>query len=170
MCCGQNQFSLRHPIDTQAAPAEHPRESRSSLQTECRRDTHGLAGEVCHPWGEVMWTAAWVESDSTKHWEGCLEAHVNDGFAGRGPLAVRRQLGFCLGNCGPLLAFARFADKSGHRGSVTFDLAIRWAQASPCPTTLTSARRFEVLRPFSHVPFAVRCGDRDGASKLLRPR
>ena len=64
-------------------------------------------------------------------------------------LAVRRQLGFALEIAGEqLLAFARFADKSGHRGPVTFDLAVRWAQASPCPTTLTSARRFEVLRPF----------------------
>ena len=64
-------------------------------------------------------------------------------------LAVRRQLGFALKITGEqLFAFARFADKSGHRGPVTFDLAVRWAQASPCPTTLTSARRFEVLRPF----------------------
>ena len=64
-------------------------------------------------------------------------------------LTVRRQLGFALEIAGEqLLAFARFADKAGHRGPVTFDLAVRWAQASPCPALLTSARRFEVLRPF----------------------
>ena len=64
-------------------------------------------------------------------------------------LTVRRQLGFALEIAGEqLLAFARFADKAGHRGPVTLDLAVRWAQASPCPALLTSARRFEVLRPF----------------------
>jgi len=64
-------------------------------------------------------------------------------------LAVRRQLGFALEIAGEqLLAFARFADNAGHCGPVTFDLAVRWAQASPCPALLTSARRFEVLRPF----------------------
>jgi integrase len=64
-------------------------------------------------------------------------------------LTVRRQLGFALEIAGEqLLAFARFADKAGHRGPVTFDLAVRWAQASPCSARLTSARRFEVLRPF----------------------
>lgn len=64
-------------------------------------------------------------------------------------LAVRRQMGFALDIAGKqLLAFARFADQDGHRGPVTFDLAVRWAQASLSHRRLTSARRLEVLRPF----------------------
>lgn len=65
-------------------------------------------------------------------------------------LAARRQMGFALGIAGAqLLAFARFADQTGHRGTVTFDLAVRWAQNSRCKTPLTWARRLEVLRPFA---------------------
>ena len=64
-------------------------------------------------------------------------------------LAVRRQMGFALKIAGmQLLAFARFADRMGHRGPITFDLAVQWAQSPPCRARLTSARRFEVLRPF----------------------
>jgi len=64
-------------------------------------------------------------------------------------LGVRRQMGFALEVAGKqLLAFARFADRIGHRGAVTFDLAVQWAQAPPCRARLTSARRIEVLRPF----------------------
>lgn len=64
-------------------------------------------------------------------------------------LKVRRQMGFALGIAGDrLLTFARFADQAGHRGPVTFDLAVRWAQASPCHSRLTSAWRLQILRPF----------------------
>ncbi len=64
-------------------------------------------------------------------------------------LTVRRKMGFALGIAGDrLLAFGRFADQAGHSGPVTFDLAVRWAQASPCPSRLTSAWRLQTLRPF----------------------
>jgi len=64
-------------------------------------------------------------------------------------LTVRRKMGFALDIAGEQLqSFARFADAAGHQGPVTFDLAVQWAQAPPCRTRLTSARRIEVLRPF----------------------
>ena len=64
-------------------------------------------------------------------------------------LAARRQMGFAL-ECagGQLLGFARFADKTGHRGPVTFGLAVQWVQSVSLHTPLTWARRLEVLRPF----------------------
>jgi integrase len=64
-------------------------------------------------------------------------------------LAVRRQMGFALDIAGDrLLGFGRFADQAGHSGSVTFELAVRWAQALPCRSRLTSAWRLQTLRPF----------------------
>lgn len=64
-------------------------------------------------------------------------------------LAVRREMGFALTIAGDrLLAFGRFADQAGHSGPVTFELAVRWAQAEPCGSALTSAWRLQILRPF----------------------
>jgi integrase len=64
-------------------------------------------------------------------------------------LAARRQMGFSLEPAGAqLLGFARFADKKGHRGPVSFDLAVQWIQSTSLHTPLTWARRLEVLRPF----------------------
>ena len=64
-------------------------------------------------------------------------------------LAARRQMGFALMPSGrQLLGFARFADRSGHRGPITFDLAVQWVQSASLHTPLTWARRLEVLRPF----------------------
>jgi integrase len=64
-------------------------------------------------------------------------------------LAARRQMGFSLKHSGgQLLGFARFADKIGHRGPVTFDLAVKWVQSAALHTPLTWARRLEVLMPF----------------------
>jgi integrase len=64
-------------------------------------------------------------------------------------LAARRQMGFSLKpSGGQLLGFARFADKRGHRGPVTFDLVVQWVQSASLHTPLTWARRLEVLRPF----------------------
>jgi len=64
-------------------------------------------------------------------------------------LVARRQMGFALKFAGgQLLGFARFADKLGHRGPVTFDLAVKWAGSAALKTPLTRARRLEVLRPF----------------------
>jgi hypothetical protein len=43
-------------------------------------------------------------------------------------LAARRALGFALRIEGQqLLAFARYADRCGHRGPLTTALAVRWA-------------------------------------------
>ena len=65
-------------------------------------------------------------------------------------LSARRQMGFALGIAGnQLLAFARFADQAGHRGPLTVELMVRWAQGARQPTPLTAARRLEVLRPFA---------------------
>jgi integrase len=64
-------------------------------------------------------------------------------------LAVRRQMGFALKSArGQLLGFARFADETGHRGPVTFGLAVQWVQSGSLHTPLTWARRLELLRPF----------------------
>jgi integrase len=58
-------------------------------------------------------------------------------------------MGFALAIAGDrLLAFARFADQAGHRGPVTFELVVRWAQAPPCHSHLTSAWRLQILQPF----------------------
>ena len=64
-------------------------------------------------------------------------------------LMVRRRMGFDLSIAGDrLLAFGRFADQASHRGPVTFDLAVAWAQSPPCQSRLTSAWRLQILRPF----------------------
>lgn len=62
-------------------------------------------------------------------------------------LAYRRSLGYALREEGRLLLdFGRYADRVGHRGALTLDLALRWARlptrADPCYW----ARRLQVLR------------------------
>lgn len=65
-------------------------------------------------------------------------------------LVLRRQFGFDLQVAGSqLLAFARFADASGHRGPLTLELAVRWARSSQRAQPITLARRLEGLRPFA---------------------
>jgi integrase len=65
-------------------------------------------------------------------------------------LAYRRQAGYALKIEGEqLLRFARFAEQVGHQGSLTLELAVRWATASRGRRTLTAARRIEVLRGFA---------------------
>jgi integrase len=64
-------------------------------------------------------------------------------------LAARRSMGFDLRIAGrQLLAFARFADRTGHRGPLTVAVAVRWAQRARRATRLTWARRLQTLRPF----------------------
>ena len=49
-------------------------------------------------------------------------------------LEHRRALGFALKGSGTLLLqFARFADRSKHRGPLTADLALRWAVSQRLP-------------------------------------
>ena len=66
-------------------------------------------------------------------------------------LDERRGLGFALTIPGAqLLAFARFADASGHRGPLTRQLITSWARdEAKRATPLTWARRIEVVRPFA---------------------
>ena len=65
-------------------------------------------------------------------------------------LDYRRRLGYQLTMEGPmLLQFARYADRPGHRGPLTNDLAIRSARQSRTATRLRWARRLEVVRCFA---------------------
>ncbi len=62
-------------------------------------------------------------------------------------LAMRRGLGYQMQTQGSLLgAFARFADEVGHRGPVTIDLGVRWAQATRSTDPSQPTRRLEVVR------------------------
>lgn len=65
----------------------------------------------------------------------------------RSYLQHRRALGFRLLVEGRMLEnFARFADRSGHHGPLTKDLAIRWAALPKECDPLYRARRLEVVR------------------------
>jgi integrase len=65
-------------------------------------------------------------------------------------LRYRRALGYALRiEGGMLLNFARFADKEGHRGPLTCDLAARWARLPAKADRLYWARRIEVLICFA---------------------
>ncbi|MEH6952882.1 tyrosine-type recombinase/integrase (plasmid) [Nitrobacter sp. NHB1] len=66
-------------------------------------------------------------------------------------LAERRRLGFALDRSGSQIqAFARFADGSGHEGSLTSAIVLRWAkQEAQFSDPYSWARRVDVLRPFA---------------------
>ncbi|RZL96481.1 MAG: integrase [Variovorax sp.] len=66
-------------------------------------------------------------------------------------LQERRQLGFALtAPASDLMRFARFADTRGHRGPLTLELQLEWARQHVQRTsTVTAARRIEILRPFA---------------------
>ena len=65
-------------------------------------------------------------------------------------LAYRRRLGYQLRAEGQmLLEFARYADRSGHRGPLTSELATRWARLPAKAAPLYQARRLEVVRCFA---------------------
>jgi integrase len=65
-------------------------------------------------------------------------------------LDYRRRLGSRLRSEGTmLLAFARYADRLGHRGPLTTELALRWAQSSVNAAPLYQARRLQVVRGFA---------------------
>lgn len=64
-------------------------------------------------------------------------------------LNARRAMGFDLRGEGyQLHAFARFAGQHTQMGSLTADLAVRWARSSTKQGPVTAARRLDVLRPF----------------------
>lgn len=65
-------------------------------------------------------------------------------------LLSRRCLGFDLRVAGrQLLNFAHFADEAGHRGALTVDIAVSWAQSAPNKAAITYGRRLEIVRPFA---------------------
>ncbi|MEC5409368.1 tyrosine-type recombinase/integrase [Paraburkholderia sp. MPAMCS5] len=65
-------------------------------------------------------------------------------------LNVRRRAGFDLRIVGnQLREFARFAERVGHNGRLTIQLAAQWAGNSGTGRRSTAARRIEVLRPFA---------------------
>ena len=65
-------------------------------------------------------------------------------------LKYRRKLGYQLRIEGRLLlSFAKYADRSGHRGPLTSDLAIRWARQPRGADRLYWARRLEIVRCFA---------------------
>ena len=65
-------------------------------------------------------------------------------------LAVRHGLGFDVD--GPrwlLRSFVQYADRVGHHGSVTTDLAVQWALTSGSRDPAQATRRLSALRPFA---------------------
>jgi integrase len=79
-----------------------------------------------------------------------MKRHTTMTRLAREYLVYRRKLGFQLRTEGrQLLVFARWADRSGHRGPLTIDLALRWARLPQKATPLYWARRLEVVRCFA---------------------
>lgn len=65
-------------------------------------------------------------------------------------LCARRALGYQLRIEGEQLRrFAQFAEQQGHRGALTLELALAWANASKEQSAIGPARRLEPLRPFA---------------------
>lgn len=65
-------------------------------------------------------------------------------------LSFRRGLGYAMRIEGAeLLRFARYADESGHQGSVTVELAVRWATLPQAAKSLYRARRLDIVRRFA---------------------
>jgi integrase len=65
-------------------------------------------------------------------------------------LAYRRKLGFRLDNAGQLLLdFAAYADRVGHRGPLTTELAVGWARLPQGASAVYWARRLDVVRGFA---------------------
>lgn len=85
-------------------------------------------------------------------------------------LATRRRLGYQLRiEGGELLRFARFADASGHRGPVTVELALRWAQTAASSTRLYRARRIETVRCFARYQALMEPGTEVPPARILGP-
>ena len=65
-------------------------------------------------------------------------------------LTLRRGLGFDLKTPEWLLRdFARYADRIGHSGPVTIELAVQWARSSRSSNPAQAARRLVVVRQFA---------------------
>jgi integrase len=85
-------------------------------------------------------------------------------------LALRRGLGYQLRIEGQLLQqFARYADSSGHCGSLTTELALRWARLPCGADPLYTARRLEIVRCFARHLAAIEPGTQIPPRHLLGP-
>ncbi|CAH2605729.1 putative integrase/recombinase y4rB (plasmid) [Rhodovastum atsumiense] len=75
-------------------------------------------------------------------------------------LDERRRFGFVLATSGAhLLNFARFADRTGHRGPLTVQLMMDWAQGEAKRANPANwARRLGILRPFARYRALVESG------------
>jgi integrase len=83
---------------------------------------------------------------------------------------TRRQFGFQLRiESGELLRFARYADGAGHRGAVTTELALRWAQDATTATPLYRAHRLEIVRCFAKYQAAFEPETEIPAAGILGP-
>lgn len=71
-------------------------------------------------------------------------------------LEFKRKLGYQLhGEDKELLLFARYADRSGHKGPVTTDIAVQWAKLPESADPVYWARRYEVVRRFAKHRFLI---------------
>ena len=68
-----------------------------------------------------------------------------------------------------VLEFAEYADKSGHRGPITTELALRWACLPQGRTPLNRARRLEVVRCFARYAAMFDEGTEIPPCRLLGP-
>jgi integrase len=76
-----------------------------------------------------------------------MDAPITTAAAVEEYLAVRRKLGFALHVEGQELdRFARFAEKVGHTGPITTELAVRWATLPADASRLYHARRLDLVR------------------------
>lgn len=65
-------------------------------------------------------------------------------------LAMRRKLGYAMKIEGAeLIRFAQYADRAGHHGPLTTELAVRWAKAPEKADSLYWARRLDIVRRFA---------------------
>ena len=65
-------------------------------------------------------------------------------------LAHRRAMGFALDISGDLLMdFARFADRPQHRGPLTTELALRWANLPANASHRYRVQRLSIVRSFA---------------------
>lgn len=85
-------------------------------------------------------------------------------------LVFRRGLGYRLKTEGHLLQqFGQFADACGHRGPLTVELALRWAQSAEGCDRLYWARRLEIVRCFARHLAVTEPGTQVPGSRLLGP-
>jgi integrase len=85
-------------------------------------------------------------------------------------VAYRRALGFQFRvEGGELLRFAAYADSIGHRGPVSTELALRWAQRPQNASSLYRARRLEVVRCFARYQSIFNPDTEIPPSKILGP-